>query len=370
FGLEWTLQNWVEEAQKEHIDSPLKLEKIATETLKAGPVTIHCGLDYQKKRCFVVSLVGLIGGHFRRADKAIEFGQKLALWLRRKNLHPTTIKDAQNIKWDKTVAPNPDDKEAGPPDNAKRFPPEALALVGITLQKRRQKNPVGKSIQVTIPHKLAGYLYDELEVIADNIESEYSPEDAQAAHALRLALENAVEDSVPANVEITPAIRAMLLEGWHGTDVLDSAVNTAYSAWDAYEEESDARIVKRQASALRRKLTEDGQKRRQKNPEPVAPPPRSNLVLAQAKYETMDGYFSSGDFLTIPTQYTGTIMQTVAQRVGMNAQAVKKFVWGSNDLQFANHMFDKKRVATEIYERLKDKLVKELKPLLNAVWHE
>ena len=106
------------------------------------------------------------------------------------------------------------------------------------------------TIKVTIPFLLADYLHQNLEAIADNEDGEYSTEDATAAGELRDALEDAIQDRRAAKVLVTPAIRAMLLNGWSGTDVLDAVANIAQYSWD----DGEGRQVNRQITSLRRKL--------------------------------------------------------------------------------------------------------------------
>ena len=104
--------------------------------------------------------------------------------------------------------------------------------------------------EVTIPYLLADYIYADIEAIADNGDGEYSAEDSEAAIALRDALDSAVIARKAAKVVLTPAMRAMMLEGWSGTDVLDSVWNAAHCC--APEEEG--RVVKRQITMFRKKL--------------------------------------------------------------------------------------------------------------------
>lgn len=104
--------------------------------------------------------------------------------------------------------------------------------------------------EVTIPYLLADYIYTDIEPIAENSEGEYSAEDAEAALALRDALDSAVIARKAAKVVLTPAMQAMMLEGWSGTDVLDSVWNKAHNAWEPEE----GRQVKRQITMFRKKL--------------------------------------------------------------------------------------------------------------------
>lgn len=105
--------------------------------------------------------------------------------------------------------------------------------------------------EVTIPYLLADYIYADIEAIADNGDGEYSAEDSEAAIALRDALDSAITKRKAAKVVLTPAMRAMMLEGWSGTDVLDSVWNKAHNAWEPEE----GRAVKRQITMFRKKLT-------------------------------------------------------------------------------------------------------------------
>jgi len=105
---------------------------------------------------------------------------------------------------------------------------------------------------VTIPALLADYLYQNIETIAENVDGEYSAEDSAAARELRHTLEDAVIDKRAAKVLVTPEIRAMLLTGWEGTDVLDAVANIAQHSWD----DAESRQVNRQITSLRRKLAE------------------------------------------------------------------------------------------------------------------
>lgn len=104
--------------------------------------------------------------------------------------------------------------------------------------------------EVTIPYLLADYIYTDIEPIAENSEGEYSAEDSEAALALRDALDSAVIARKAAKVVLTPAMKAMMLEGWSGTDVLDSVWNKAHNAWEPEE----GRQVKRQITMFRKKL--------------------------------------------------------------------------------------------------------------------
>jgi hypothetical protein len=106
------------------------------------------------------------------------------------------------------------------------------------------------TIHMGLTHVLAEYLHDQIELIADNKDGEYSPEDEKAARELRYMLEDGEFCSFRVTVRFTPAIRAMLLTGWEGTDVLDAIANIAQHSWS----EAEACKLKREIAWVRRKL--------------------------------------------------------------------------------------------------------------------
>jgi hypothetical protein len=105
------------------------------------------------------------------------------------------------------------------------------------------------TIHIGITPLLADYLHDQIEQIADNEDGQYSAEDEEAARELQCMLEDA-EFERHVSVRFTPAIRAMLLTGWEGTDVLDAIANIAQRC----SSQADALKLKREIAYVRLKL--------------------------------------------------------------------------------------------------------------------
>jgi hypothetical protein len=106
---------------------------------------------------------------------------------------------------------------------------------------------------ITVPAMLANSIYFNIQGIVDNSEGDHTAEDQAAAQAWSDALWDAMANRTKARVEVTVAMKDVLVTGWYVTDVLDSIVT--HFQLNGYDEREVGQI-KRQVTMFRKALSE------------------------------------------------------------------------------------------------------------------
>jgi hypothetical protein len=108
-------------------------------------------------------------------------------------------------------------------------------------------------MRITVPAMLANSIYFNIQAIVDNDNGDHTAEDQAAAQEWSAALWDAMATRTKASIEVTVAMKDVLVTGWYMTDALDSIVT--HFQMNGYDEREVGQI-KRQVTMFRKALSE------------------------------------------------------------------------------------------------------------------